>query len=95
MTFIKTNNLSYSYTDDDGKKLPVIRGVSLEIGEGEFVAVIGHNGSGKSTLAKLLNMLLSPIREKFIFPEKHHGRESDGRRHNPLGGNRNGVPESG
>ena len=34
--------------------------VSLRIGEGELVAVVGHNGSGKSTLAKHLNALLLP-----------------------------------
>ena len=34
--------------------------VSLCIGEGEQVAVVGHNGSGKSTLAKHLNALLLP-----------------------------------
>ena len=39
---------------------PALRGVSLEVQEGEFLAVLGHNGSGKSTLAKLLNALYVP-----------------------------------
>ena len=58
LPFIKVENMSYSYSADDGLLVPVIEDMSLEIGEGEFIAVIGHNGSGKSTFAKLLNMIL-------------------------------------
>ena len=39
---------------------PALSGVSLDVREGEFLAVLGHNGSGKSTLAKLLNALYIP-----------------------------------
>lgn len=60
LPFIKIENISYSYQNDGGVSVPVIKDLSLEIGEGEFVAVLGHNGSGKSTLAKLMNMILSP-----------------------------------
>ena len=37
-----------------------MNGVSLDIEQGSFTAVVGHNGSGKSTLAKLLNAILLP-----------------------------------
>lgn len=60
LPFIKLENVSYAYRADDGLSVPVIKDLSLEIEEGDFVAVLGHNGSGKSTLAKLLNMILSP-----------------------------------
>ena len=49
-------NVSHLY--DNGAL--VLKDISLEIGAGEFVAVVGHNGSGKSTLAKMLNGLLLP-----------------------------------
>ena len=59
LPFIKIENVCYTYRTDDKVDVPVIKDLSLEIEQGEFVAVLGHNGSGKSTLAKLLNMILS------------------------------------
>ena len=58
MSYIKVRNLSYSYKDDDGNPIPVIKDISLDIEKGEYVAVLGHNGSGKSTFAKLLNLVI-------------------------------------
>ena len=58
--FIKTVNLTYRYEDADMNESPVLKNLSIEINEGDFVAVLGHNGSGKSTFAKLLNMILIP-----------------------------------
>ncbi len=58
--FIKIENLSYLYEDEEPNSPPVLKNISLEINKGEFVAILGHNGSGKSTLAKLLNMILFP-----------------------------------
>ncbi len=62
--FIKIENLSYLYEDEEPGSPPVLKNLSLNIGRGEFVAVLGHNGSGKSTLAKLLNMILYPTQGK-------------------------------
>ena len=58
--FIHAKDLRYAYSDEDGIKQPVLRGLSLDIAKGEYVAILGHNGSGKSTFAKLLNMILEP-----------------------------------
>ena len=51
---IKIENLSFGYSE----KKKVIKNLSLNIYEGEYVTILGHNGSGKSTLAKLLVGLL-------------------------------------
>ena len=59
-SYIKIENLSISYEEDDGGRTSVLKNISLDIKRGEYLAVLGHNGSGKSTLAKLLNMILEP-----------------------------------
>ena len=61
-SYIKAEHLSYVY--EDGDSVPALKGVSLSIGRGEYVAVVGHNGSGKSTFAKLLNLILVPTAGK-------------------------------
>ena len=50
-----------------GKAVTALAGVSLEIGKGDFVAVIGPSGSGKSTLLHLLGGMLSPTTGKVRF----------------------------
>ncbi len=63
MPIIKTENLHFTY---DGDELETLHGVSLEIEEGSFVAILGHNGSGKSTLAKLFNGILLPTEGRVL-----------------------------
>lgn len=53
----------YSQRDEEGNVIGIKRaldGVSLQVKEGDFIAVLGANGSGKSTFAKHLNALLTP-----------------------------------
>jgi len=63
---IKIEDLKHYYTDADGNTVKALDGVSLEIEQGEFVAVIGANGSGKSTMARHLNALLLPTEGKVM-----------------------------
>lgn len=59
---IKIENVKFKYDKEDTTF--AVDGVSLNIKQGEFVAIIGHNGSGKSTLAKLINSILLPTEGK-------------------------------
>lgn len=54
---ISVKDVKYTY---DTAETQAIKGVSFDIADGEFVAIVGRNGSGKSTIAKLLNALLIP-----------------------------------
>ena len=68
---IKLENVSFKYPTDESYESPfAVNNVSLEIKEGEFVAILGHNGSGKSTTAKLINMILTPNEGKIYVEGK-------------------------
>lgn len=69
--FIKTVGLTYRYEDAQLNESPVLKELSLEINEGDFVAILGHNGSGKSTFAKLLNMILVPTSGEIYIDGKN------------------------
>ena len=56
-SIISIQNVSFSYEEAEDS---AVKGVSLEVEKGEFLAILGRNGSGKSTLAKLLNALILP-----------------------------------
>ena len=61
---IKIENLTYVYMPKTPFEKKALDNVSLEIEDGEFLAVIGHTGSGKSTLIQHLNGLLKPASGK-------------------------------
>ena len=65
MGIVKAKNLTFEYIrrDEDGNVEGITKAVdnvSIDIKQGDFVAVLGHNGSGKSTFAKHLTALVMP-----------------------------------
>ena len=61
---IEFRNLNFRYSNE----LPIVlRDVSLKIGQGETIGIIGHTGSGKSTLVNLIPRLFDPTEGKILI----------------------------
>ena len=66
MSILRTEHLSYVYSQGTPFEKIAIEDVNIDIEEGEFVGVIGHTGSGKSTLIQHFNGLLRPTSGKIF-----------------------------
>ena len=60
------DNLSKTF-DTGIVKVEALKEVSLTVGEGEFIAVMGPSGSGKSTLMNILGLLDSPTQGTYLL----------------------------
>ena len=53
-TILKADSLVKSYSLHSDNDTPVLKGISLEIKEGEFTAIVGPSGCGKTTLLRMI-----------------------------------------
>lgn len=67
MPSISIRNVSYIYNEGLPFEKRALDDVSLDIGEGEFIALVGHTGSGKSTLVQHLNGLMEPTEGGILY----------------------------
>ncbi|HVF51058.1 MAG TPA: ABC transporter ATP-binding protein [Pyrinomonadaceae bacterium] len=78
-TILKAENLTKTY-QVGSVDVHALRGVSLDVEEGEFLAIMGPSGCGKSTLLHLLGGLLTPTSGRIVLDEEDMTAASDAQR---------------
>jgi putative ABC transport system ATP-binding protein len=76
MALIETRDLWKTYVMGS-EEIHALRGVSIEIHRGEYVAIMGPSGSGKSTLMNLIGCLDTPSKGSYLLNEKQVSQMND------------------
>jgi putative ABC transport system ATP-binding protein len=76
MALIETVDLWKSYVMGE-EEIHALRGVSIQIERGEYVAIMGPSGSGKSTLMNLIGCLDTPSKGSYLLNEKQVSQMND------------------
>ena len=76
MALIETRDLWKTYVMGD-EEIHALRGVSIEIQRGEYVAIMGPSGSGKSTLMNLIGCLDTPSKGTYLLNGKQASQMND------------------
>ncbi|MCS7134932.1 MAG: ABC transporter ATP-binding protein [Candidatus Aenigmarchaeota archaeon] len=74
---IELHQVEKVYNEGKENEIKVLKGIDLEIREGEYVSIVGPSGSGKSTLMHIMGCLDRPTRGKVIIDGKDVSRLSD------------------
>jgi len=64
---IALDNITKTYAKNGGPEVPVLAGVDLKIGRGEFVAIMAPSGMGKSTLMNIIGCLDRPSAGRYLL----------------------------
>src|SRR6187402_1433338 len=76
MPLIETRDLWKTYVMGD-EEIHALKGVSIAIERGEYVAIMGPSGSGKSTLMNLIGCLDTPSKGTYLLNEKEVSQMND------------------
>jgi putative ABC transport system ATP-binding protein len=76
MSLIETRDLWKTYVMGD-EEIHALRGVSIQIERGEYVAIMGPSGSGKSTLMNLIGCLDTPSKGSYLLNDKEVAAMND------------------
>ncbi|MBN2084847.1 MAG: ABC transporter ATP-binding protein [Anaerolineales bacterium] len=76
---VETKNVTKTF-GMNGIAVEAVRGIDLQVREGEFVAIVGPSGSGKSSLLHLIGAMDHPTSGEVFFRERPLSRMNDGAR---------------
>ncbi|MGV2902372.1 ATP-binding cassette domain-containing protein, partial [Microbacterium sp. AGC62] len=79
MSLVALEDVTKSVLLADDSRLEILRGITLEVGAGDHVSIVGRSGSGKSTLLNILGMLDSPTSGSVSFEGREVRRMRSGR----------------
>jgi len=74
---IKLEDVYKSYYLANGEEIPVLKGINLEIKQGEFVAIMGESGGGKTTLLNVVGCLHPLTKGKYLLDGEDIGGVKD------------------
>ncbi len=80
MAVVHAEELSHTYSMGTPFEKQAIHDISVEIGQGEFIFLLGHTGSGKSTFVQHLNALLRPTSGRVLLDGEDINRDKFSRR---------------
>lgn len=66
---LKIDNVTKKFIGNKNKEINALRGVSLELHEGEIFGLLGENGAGKTTLSSIIASLISPTSGDVFFKD--------------------------
>src|SRR5438552_19018303 len=75
-TLVQIENVTKVYKRDEFK-VPVLNGITVEVGRGDFLALMGPSGSGKTTLLNLIAGIDRPTSGRILVEEKEISRFSE------------------
>lgn len=68
---LELKNITKTYFTDDDVQTPVLKGITFDIKDGEFIAIMGPSGSGKSTLMHILGALDAATSGEYLLDGKN------------------------
>lgn len=77
---IKLENIETTVNPGTADEAKILKGINLEIREGDFICLLGGNGAGKSTLLNVLAGEVSPSKGKIFYKGKDISKESEEKR---------------
>ena len=79
MSIMQVHDLKKSFTKGPNT-IPVLKGINMEVHEGEFLSIIGQSGSGKSTLLHVMGLLTHPDEGEIHYGGERIDNQSERRR---------------